>query len=390
MKGVSLEATGPFAPRISTVAGTTVHYQIVVTNIGNVLLSGISLSDNRSSLVGCKVPDTLAVGVSFSCTYTAAAPHGTVTNTATATSSQAGPVSASAIVVGATRTPVLSISKGVSLSPAGPFVDRLETVAGLLANYRIVVRNAGNVPLTGITLVDSRSTLAACAIPGDLAVGAEFSCAYASVITAGSTTNTATASSIETGPTSDSAVVVGFGGEVLVETTGQLRIKKLLTTGAGFPGGQFAFHVSCLDRVVYVAVQAAAASGSLLLPDRLLAGAECTVTELGPLPAAGTGYAWAGSPVYAPGGGSAPTVVIPPAATMEVTVTNVRQSIPTTRTLPPTGSSMPPSDTIDADGSTPFRSDLALIILVLVGLVAFIAALTPRRVLRGTNRRGFG
>ncbi len=58
--------TGPY---LNT--GIQLQFQFVVTNVGNVALSNITLTDSDFSLAGCTVPPTLAVGGSFSCTITA-------------------------------------------------------------------------------------------------------------------------------------------------------------------------------------------------------------------------------------------------------------------------------------------------------------------------------
>ncbi|HYM84520.1 MAG TPA: hypothetical protein VEY67_10250, partial [Candidatus Dormibacteraeota bacterium] len=115
-KGVSLSASGPFVPSLTgLLTGTTVYYQIVVTNTGNVALSSVQLSDSKYGLasLGCTIPSSLAVGASFTCAYHVAAPEGTTPNTATASAvfgeTQVGPVSASATIQA--RTPALTIAK---------------------------------------------------------------------------------------------------------------------------------------------------------------------------------------------------------------------------------------------------------------------------------------
>src|SRR5207247_596910 len=127
-KGVSLSAGGPFTASVTTTAGTTVFYRIVVTNTGNVALTGVTLTDSLSALAGCTIPTTLAVGASFACDYTGTAVMGTTTNTATADSNETPAVSASATVnAAAPNAPALAITKGVSLSANGPFVASLTT-----------------------------------------------------------------------------------------------------------------------------------------------------------------------------------------------------------------------------------------------------------------------
>jgi fimbrial isopeptide formation D2 family protein len=107
VKGVSLSAAGPFKADLTTQTGTTVHYRITVTNTGNVVLTGVTLKDDKTlDLVaaGCTIPTTLAVGLSFHCDYSNSAATGTVVNTATADTAETAPASDSATVI-ATVTP---------------------------------------------------------------------------------------------------------------------------------------------------------------------------------------------------------------------------------------------------------------------------------------------
>jgi len=66
-KGVSTTGDGDFAASVNTIAGATVYYHIVVSNIGNVTLTGVTLADSRFNLanLGCIIPTTLAVNASF-------------------------------------------------------------------------------------------------------------------------------------------------------------------------------------------------------------------------------------------------------------------------------------------------------------------------------------
>jgi uncharacterized repeat protein (TIGR01451 family) len=210
-KGVSLSAAGPFVASVTTTVGTTVYYRIHVSNTGNVPLTGVTLADNLFTLV-CTIPTTLAVGASFNCDYSDVAVTGTKTNTATADSVETDSVHASASVTASVASaPDLAITKGVSLSAAGPFVASVTTTVGTTVYYRIHVSNTGNVPLTGVTLADNLFTLV-CTIPTTLAVGASFNCDYSDVAVTGTTTNTATASATyveqTVGPVQASATIV--------------------------------------------------------------------------------------------------------------------------------------------------------------------------------------
>ena len=248
-KGVGLLRDGPFTGYLDTVDGTAVFYQITMTNVGNVPLTGVTLTDDLTDLHAAHcptIPTTLAVGQSYTCIYAGVAAQGQKTNTATASSTQTGSVKTSAVVVGRTITRILLITKGVSLDPAGPFIGLVYQTGGKLAYYQITVSNAGNVPLTGITLADSLTDLVArgCVIKTTLAVGASFTCTYSAIVAKGPslTINTATATSVGTPAVQASATVIGLGGGVEGDTTvGRLRITKVIATATGWRGGTFAF-----------------------------------------------------------------------------------------------------------------------------------------------------
>jgi uncharacterized repeat protein (TIGR01451 family) len=114
-KGVSLSAAGPFVASLNVTTGATLHYRITITNTGNVVLTGVTLSDNTYDLVakGCVVPTTLAVGAHFDCDYTATAGTGTTTNVATGDTAETGPDTGTATVVATAPppTPTLIIDK---------------------------------------------------------------------------------------------------------------------------------------------------------------------------------------------------------------------------------------------------------------------------------------
>jgi uncharacterized repeat protein (TIGR01451 family) len=74
-------------PGPSAIEGSDVQFKVVVTNIGNVDLSNITLSDTDFGVSSCVVPGSLAVDGSFECVMTVSAVFGQLgqhTNTATA------------------------------------------------------------------------------------------------------------------------------------------------------------------------------------------------------------------------------------------------------------------------------------------------------------------
>jgi hypothetical protein len=126
-----------------------------------------------------------------------------------------------------------------------------------------------------------------------------------------------------------STVVIGSSSiaDVTVTNTrsllsGRLRITKHILVAALFPGGTFAFEVSCLDRTVYLTIAKGQSSGTLLLPDLFPAGSSCTVREIG-LANLPFSWFWSGTR-YSPSdpGGKSSTVVIPGGGIADVLVTN--------------------------------------------------------------------
>jgi uncharacterized repeat protein (TIGR01451 family) len=203
-------------------APQTVGYDYLVTNIGTVTLTGISLVDDNAGAVTCPAT-TLAVGTSMTCTashvFTQAElnQNGSPTagsrvlhNTVTAHSDQTADTQASLdipIVRNATLT-VTKSSTSTSLSSAPQRVG-----------YDYLVTNTGNVDLTGISLVDDNAGTVTC--PNTtLAVGTSMACTATHVFTqaeldangsptagSGLLANTVTAHSNEVQPAGDSLAI---------------------------------------------------------------------------------------------------------------------------------------------------------------------------------------
>ena len=134
---------------------------MTVTNAGNVTLTGVTVVD---PLTGQSISGvTLAPGASqtYNTSYTLTQAdldnHGggdnDIDNTATADSNETGPVSDSAEVPLVGITPAIAIDK-VFLNVTGGDGDALADAVGDVLNYTVTVTNAGNVTLTGVTVVD--------------------------------------------------------------------------------------------------------------------------------------------------------------------------------------------------------------------------------------------
>jgi len=182
-------------------AGSTIGYTFLVTNTGNVTLTGIAINDaNLDAPAVCPVT-TLAPGASTTCTGThtitqAEVNAGVVNNTATAVGTPPGggtttspPDTTSTPLVAA---PALTIDKTAG-TPSG-------NIAGSTIVYSFLVTNTGNVPLTGIVVNDAQLDAPATCPVTTLAPGASTTCTG---------THTITQAEVDAGTVNNSATVTG-------------------------------------------------------------------------------------------------------------------------------------------------------------------------------------
>jgi uncharacterized repeat protein (TIGR01451 family) len=175
-------------------AGSTIGYSFLVTNTGNVTLTGIAITDPQLDAAAVCPVTTLLPGSSTTCTGThtitqAEVDAGTVTNTATANgdSSGGGAVVSppSTVVTQIPAAPALSVTKTAALTVDNdtPGLGN----AGDVITYNVQATNTGNVTLTAVEVRDSfqggPATLLSCA-PSTLAPGQVANCpAYTYTIT---------------------------------------------------------------------------------------------------------------------------------------------------------------------------------------------------------------
>jgi uncharacterized repeat protein (TIGR01451 family) len=115
-KGVSLDQAGPFVESITTTAGKTVWYQIVVKNTGQTNMGDLTIADSLGLPASCPVtPNPFNSGATWTCVYSRIAVVGTTVNTATTTGnglkkndSATVTVQAGGAVGGATHRPRVS------------------------------------------------------------------------------------------------------------------------------------------------------------------------------------------------------------------------------------------------------------------------------------------
>lgn len=234
--------------------GDVVSYEFVLTNSGNVALTGpFTVDDDLTSDESCPPTATLTPGVSITCTATytitqADIDSGSVTNTATASASFNGnPVVSNedSETANATPSPSIQVVKEVSVdgglswfdanSPTGPALG-----PGTDPRFRFTVENTSNVTLVNLTLGDSdigvlyESDLATlCTIPGSLAPGGTFVCYGTLAWASGQHSNTATAEGDFNSTTySDSDDAHYFG-----TTTAYTITKSVVDVDGAGPGG---------------------------------------------------------------------------------------------------------------------------------------------------------
>jgi uncharacterized repeat protein (TIGR01451 family) len=142
-------------PLTYSTVGAVINYTYIVTNLGNVALTGLKVTDDKTS-VSCP-KDTLTVNETVTCTasYTILQGDldaGSVTNHATSFTDQTGPVYAQATVTAVVQTG-LTIDKTVT--------ESTYTLVSDILHYHYLVTNTGNVTLTGVSVTDDK-TSAAC------------------------------------------------------------------------------------------------------------------------------------------------------------------------------------------------------------------------------------
>jgi len=155
-QGPALDITKTAAESDYDAVGDVIHYTIEVENIGNVTLTGVTVSDPL--LTGTLSGPTGDIGQqgkldvgevwTYTGTYTinqADLEFGRVDNTATADSDQTGPDTDSETVL-AVQTPALNITKTAA--------EANFDAVGDVIHYTITVDNTGNVALTGIVVSD--------------------------------------------------------------------------------------------------------------------------------------------------------------------------------------------------------------------------------------------
>jgi len=215
-----------------TAVGQVVNYNYLLTNQGNITLTGITVSDSLGITVSC-IKTTLTPGESTTCTasYTVKQSDintgGNLTNTATATSDHTGPVYAQ-LQIPIVKNPQLSLKKSANATQV--------TAAGEIIFYNYLVTNQGNVTLTGIAVSDSLGITVNCSIttlnPGESTTcKSSYTVKQSDINAGGSLNNIATAGSDQTAPVTDQL-------QIPIVQNPQLSLKKSSTTAQVTTAGQ--------------------------------------------------------------------------------------------------------------------------------------------------------
>ncbi len=198
--------------------GSSLAFTFDVTNIGNVSLTGVTVTDPTATGVSCP-SGSLAAGATMRCTgqhtvTQADLDAGSVINTASVTGTPPSgppitPVSSNTVTVPAAQAPQLTVTKTTS---SGSF-----SAVGQSVPFTINVTNTGNVSVTSVTVTDPMLSSVAC-ISTSLAPGISTACTGSHIVTQsdldnGSIVNTASAvatppSGTPTNPVSSNSVTV--------------------------------------------------------------------------------------------------------------------------------------------------------------------------------------
>jgi large repetitive protein len=194
-------------------AGDVIAYTITYSNDGNQTLTGVTVSDPLLGTLACTIDDvaatspfTLAPGESVVCTgsYTVTqddidaggnfdisdpldGQNDVIRNTATGDSDQTDPTDDSEDVP-VDQDPAFTIDKtvtGVSNPDESDDADGIVDQVGDVIHYQVVVENTGNQTLTGVSAIDSITTLD-CTWPGatgTLAPGESVTCTGSYTVT---------------------------------------------------------------------------------------------------------------------------------------------------------------------------------------------------------------
>ena len=258
--------------------GDTLDYEYLVTNTGNVSISGITVTDDKIASISCP-STTLAPTASMTCTGTytvtqADIDAGSVLNNADANGTPAGgtltPAEDDATVTG-TQSPAMDIVKTALTTNYAAVGDTLD--------YEYLVTNTGNVTLTSsISVVDNRilppNVVTCPALPaGGLVPTDSITCTATYTVTqadldAGSVTNIAMATDGTTDSPTDDAVVNG------TQSPAMTLVKTPVETSYTAVGDTISYNYT-VENTGNVLI------ANLVVTDNLIPAVTCNVSGIG-------------------------------------------------------------------------------------------------------------
>lgn len=153
-------------PGVYVLTGSTVNWDYILTNTGNVTLTNISVVDDPNTPGNSGDDDIVCTGKTLTptqqttCTWSDTARAGQYTNNATATGSPPGGLSVitaqdTSYYFGVTPTITLEkkTNNTIARSPTGPMV-----LAGSTVNWSYTVTNTGDIALTNVSIKDNNGT----------------------------------------------------------------------------------------------------------------------------------------------------------------------------------------------------------------------------------------
>ena len=186
---------GAYSPAEKTgKLGQVVEYKIIVKNDGNVPLKFGALSDTKCEGITPSGETELAAGKeeSFTCTHTLGV--GSYTNEASIKGNEeTGTETSNKVTVNVVEEPNFTIEKQQRIQGEGTYTNAEKTgKVGQVVEYKIVVKNTGNVPIKFGALKDSNCEGILPSGETELAVGKEESFTCTHTLAVGTWTNEAT------------------------------------------------------------------------------------------------------------------------------------------------------------------------------------------------------
>lgn len=177
----ALQLSKVVSPKTYDQVGQVLGYTLVATNIGNVTLSGVAISDPKLGTLNCSPdqPAQLAPGAQLTCTGShtvvqADLDAGSFSNVATAAGTPPQGPQVQALPQEAVAVGVQKPSLGLTKEGAPPTYDAV----GQGITYTLVTTNTGNVTLANVSIADAKLGALSCtpSQPAALSPGGQITC----------------------------------------------------------------------------------------------------------------------------------------------------------------------------------------------------------------------